>query len=306
MLESIFTQISKGYDELVSGLQNWIIEHGSNIILIAIIAWIVYKTSSKFISGLLHHTVRPDLFPSREDRERRLKTIEGLVSTIIKILVFTVAFMLVIGEFGINTGPLLASAGVLGVALGFGAQSLIKDFTSGIFIIIDNQYRVGDYVDIDGVEGTVEAITIRTTILRDLSGNQHHITNGSITRTTNQTVDFGGIKEDILVTKDTDIEKIKLIIQRVGLDLAKDKKFAKKVKEAPHFDRILRFDKDGIVIRILGSTTAYDQLEVNGEFYVRLLRAFRENNIELPGSQVELHTHNMLRIESTPKKTSKK
>lgn len=302
MLESIFTQISNSYDQLISTLKDWAIEHGPNILLIILIAWIVYKISSKFVAGLLNHTVRPDLFPSRVDRERRLKTIEGLVSTIIKIFVCIIAFVLIIGEFGINTGPLLASAGVLGVALGFGAQSLIKDFTSGIFIIIDNQYRVGDYVDIEGIEGTVEAITIRTTILRDLSGNQHHITNGSITRTTNQTVDFGGIKEDILIGKDSDIEKVKLIINRIGEELVKDKEFADKIKEAPYFDRILRFEKDGILIRILGSTTAYDQLEVNGELYSRILRAFRKNNITIPSTQLHLETHNKLSKSVSSKK----
>ncbi|MEK9196007.1 MAG: mechanosensitive ion channel family protein, partial [Patescibacteria group bacterium] len=257
------------------------------------VSWILHRIATQFVSSLLHHTVRADLYPSRVDRERRLKTIEGLVNVVLRIFIYGVAFILIIGEFGINTAPLFASAGVLGVALGFGAQSLIRDFTSGIFIIIDNQYRVGDFVSINNagkedVSGTVEAVTMRTTILRDLDGSRHHITNGSITLATNQTVDFGGISEDILVDKNADIEKVRQIVDEVGKEMAKDKELGPMIKEAPYFESVLRFEKDGIMIRVLGTTGPNDHIEVLGKLYERLLVAFRENDIELPDSQIRL------------------
>lgn len=289
MIEEIFRQISNYYDFAYLNTKNWAREHGPDIIIILVISWALHFFASKFISSLLHHTVRPDLYPSRVDRERRLKTIESLVSVILRIVIFGVAFVLIIGEFGINTGPLIASAGVLGVALGFGAQSLIKDFTSGIFIIIDNQYRVGDFITInDEISGTVEAVTIRTTILRDLDGSRHHITNGSITLATNQTVDFGGISEDILIGKNSDIDQVKIVVDNVGLAMSKDKKFGPMIKEAPYFERVLRFEKDGIIIRILGTTGANDQIEVLGELYKRLLEEFRKEKIDLPDTKISL------------------
>jgi len=289
MIEELFRQTSNYYDLAYLNTKNWLHEHGPDIIIIMLVAWIGHFFASKFISSLLHHTVRPDLYPSRVDRERRLKTIESLVSVILRIVIFGIAFVLIIGEFGINTGPLIASAGGLGVALGFGAQSLIKDFTSGIFIIIDNQYRVGDFITInDEVSGTVEAVTIRTTILRDLDGSRHHITNGSITLATNQTVDFGGISEDILVGKKSNVEQIKIIVDNIGLALSRDKKFGPMIREAPYFERVLKFDKDGIIIRVVGTTTPNDKVSVVGELYKRILEEFRKENIELPDTQISL------------------
>lgn len=287
----MFMQISNYYDLAWLNTKNWIIVHGPDVIIILLVSWILHRIATQFVSSLLHHTVRADLYPSRVDRERRLKTIEGLVNVVLRIFIYGVAFILIIGEFGINTAPLFASAGVLGVALGFGAQSLIRDFTSGIFIIIDNQYRVGDFVSInnsakENISGTVEAVTMRTTILRDLNGSRHHITNGSITLATNQTVDFGGISEDILLDKSADIEKVHLIIDKVGKEMAKDEELGPMIKEAPYFERVLRFEKDGIVIRVLGTTGANDHIKVLGKLYERLLLAFRENGIELPDSQI--------------------
>lgn len=291
MFEDSFTQINDYLDVAYLNTKEWIHVHGPDVIIILLVSWILHRIATQFVSSLLHHTVRADLYPSRVDRERRLKTIEGLVNVILRIFIYGVAFILIIGEFGINTAPLFASAGVLGVALGFGAQSLIKDFTSGIFIIIDNQYRVGDFVTINNtskedISGTVEAVTMRTTILRDLDGSRHHITNGSITLATNQTVDFGGISEDILVDKDTNIEKVRQIIDKVGKEMATDKDLEPKIKEAPYFERVLRFEKDGIVVRVLGTTGPNDHIEILGKLYERLLLEFRKNDIELPDSQI--------------------
>ncbi|MEK7626316.1 MAG: mechanosensitive ion channel family protein [Patescibacteria group bacterium] len=288
MVEEMFTQISNYYDLAYLNTKNWLHIHGPDIIIILIVSWLTHLFASKFVSSLLHHTVRADLYPSRVDRERRLKTIEGLVGVVLRIVVYGVAFVLIIGEFGINTGPLIASAGVLGIALGFGAQSLIKDFTSGIFIIIDNQYRVGDFVTIDKVSGTVEAVTIRTTILRDLDGSRHHIANGSILVATNQTVDFGGISEDILIGKTSNIDKVRDAVNKVGQEMLQDKVIGPKIKEAPYFDRVLKFDKNGIFIRVLGTTGANDQIEVVGNLYERLLTEFRHLKIELPDTKISV------------------
>jgi small conductance mechanosensitive channel len=175
----------------------------------------------------------------------------------------------------------LASAGVLGIALGFGAQKLINDLVSGIFIISENQYRVGDQVEIEGIAGIVEAITIRTTILRDLSGALHHIPNGSIVVTTNKSMGFGVLNLDITVTTDTDITKLEHIINHVGERLASDPAFKDDIVEAPHFERVTDFTGNGTTVKVLAKTLTGRQLAVKSRFFTDLKVALGEHSIKL-------------------------
>lgn len=279
---TVFESLATGYDDFLQGLGNWFSDHGWAIFGILVTAWLVRRFGAKLIIRGFHRTIRSDLYPTKSDREKRIKTLDGLIHAITRFAVYVIAAIMIISEIGVNTAPLLASAGILGIALGFGAQSLIKDLVSGIFIITENQYRVGDVIELDSVSGVVEAITIRTTVLRDLSGDQHHVPNGSIIRTTNKTMGFGGIDENIVVGGDTDIKKLVEIINKVGQDLAADPDFTKKVKEPPHFLRIESLNANGIEVKIVGTTGANDSWDVKGELYNRLLRALRAAKIETP------------------------
>ena len=205
-----------------------------------------------------------------------------MLGALSKIVVGAEAVIMIVDELGINTAPLLASAGVLGVAIGIGAQSLIKDFTNGLFIIVENQYRVGDFVQFDTIQGVVQAITIRTTILKDFDGNVHHVPNSSIVVATNMTFGTSGINQDFTVSLDTDLEKVEKVVNEAGQALADDETFGKKIKRAPYFAQVVQIAERGIIIKVLGETTPGAQWQIKTELIKRLRQAFINNNIDIP------------------------
>ncbi len=289
MWESLQQKLAENTDYIVGVLSHWIDLHLINIIVILLGAYILRKLAERFLRKIIKHTIRHDLFPTEFDRKKRVQTLDALVTATARIGIWIIAIMMLITEIGINTGPLLASAGIFGIALGFGAQSLIKDFTSGFFIIAENQYRVGDIVELNNISGVVEAITIRTTAVRDLDGNLHHIPNGSIVVTTNKTMNFARINERFTVALDTDIEKLEHVINHVGEELTADPDIKRFIIEPPHFARIDGFDKDGLIVRVFGRTSPGEQWKIKGAFYKHLKKAFEKNHIEIPYPQITLH-----------------
>lgn len=283
--------ISNGSGQrLLLGLQRWLDQHLFNIVVIILAGYLLRNFGAHLINRIIHRTVRHDLFPSETDRRKRLKTLDSLVYTTTHLAVWMIMIVMIVNELGINTTPLLASAGVIGIALGIGAQNLIKDFVSGIFIITENQYRVGDVVDLAGKGGMVEAITMRTTILRDLDGFVHHIPNGTINISTNMTVGFSNINEDIVVGFDTDIDQLEHIINHVGKQLAARVDLKGKILETPQFVRLDSFTAGGIVVKILGKTVESEQWLVKGELYRLLAKALAAGGINFtPTTTVSLH-----------------
>lgn len=270
---------------IFSSPKEWFSTHLLNIIVIIVGAWAIRRISVAIIMGILKRVVRTHRFASETDRKKRIATLDSLLSTASKIAVWSIATIMVVDELGINTAPLLASIGIVGVAIGIGSQSLIKDFTNGLFIILENQYRVGDSVSFGTASGTVQAsgvvqsISVRTTVLRDINGNIHHVPNGTIIVTTNKTFDLSGINEDITVRFNTDIPKLEKIINKIGADLSEDDAFAKKIKKAPYMAQVASFSDQGIVIKILGDTTPGTNMTVRTELFKRLQEAFIKEKI---------------------------
>lgn len=262
--------------------RQWLETHGVNILIIVVGAWILRRIGVALFIGILKRAVRSHPFASEADRKKRIDTLNSLIGALSKIVVWGIAVIMIVDELGINTAPLLASAGVAGIALGIGAQSLIKDFTNGLFIIIENQYRVGDYVQFDLVQGVVQAITIRTTILRDFDGNIHHVPNSSIIVSTNMTFGVSGINQDITVAIDTDLDKLEKVINSVGEELAADETWAPKIKRKPYFAQVVNFAERGIIVKILGETTPGSQWKVKTELFKRLREALVANDIDMP------------------------
>ena len=282
MLEQVGQQISESWSEVWAVMAQWFLAHALNIVVILVLGWVARILLTKLVRNIVKQTVRHDLFPSETDRKKRLQTLDGLVGTIVKIVVWVVVVVMLINELGINTGPLIASAGIIGIVVGFGAQTLIKDFTSGLFIIAENQYRVGDTIEINDITGVVEQITIRTTVLRDINGYLHHIPNGSIEVTTNMTMDYAKLHEDITVDTNTDIEQLEHVINHVGEQLAAKPELHKLIVEAPKFVRVTGFNNEGLAVKIIGKTTPGDQWKVQGEFYKQLKKAFEKHHIKVP------------------------
>jgi moderate conductance mechanosensitive channel len=270
---------------IFSNPREWFSTHLLNIIVIIIGAWAIRRISVAVIMGILKRVVRTHRFASESDRKKRIATLDSLLSTASKIAVWSIATIMIVDELGINTAPLLASIGIVGVAVGIGSQSLIKDFTNGLFIILENQYRVGDPVSFGTASGTVQAtgtvqsISVRTTVLRDINGNIHHVPNGTIIVTTNKTFDLSGINEDITVRFNTDIPKLEKIINKIGVDLSEDEVFGKKIKKAPYMAQVASFSDQGIVIKILGDTTPGTNTKVRTELFKRLQEAFIKEKI---------------------------
>lgn len=277
-------------------IESWAEKHLLHIVIILVGAEIFQRIARKTLSKVIHKTAhRRDLYPTELDRKKRVQTLDSLISATVRIGVFIIASMMIISELGINTGPLIASAGVIGVALGFGAQNLIRDFMSGFFVITENQFRVGDVIEITSnpgaikISGTVESLTIRTTILRDESGKLHHIPNGNILVTTNMTMNFAKVNEDIVVDTDTDIEKLEHVINHTGEELAASPNLKHMIIEAPYFVRIDGINNDGLVAKVYAKTTPGDQWKVKGEFYKKLTKAFEKNNISLANTNIVVH-----------------
>ena len=261
--------------------RDWLNQHGLNILVIVIGSWILRRFGTAVVSGLLHRAVRNHDFATETDRKKRLATLESLVDAIVRIAVWLIATVMIIDELGINTGPLLASAGVVGVALGIGAQSFIKDFVNGIFIIAENQYRVGDTVTLNNVSGTVHAITVRTTVLRDIDGSLHHVPNGTITVATNRTYDIGKLNETITVPLDTDINKLEEVIGKVGEAMVEAKDLGTKIRTVPKVGQITGVTGGGLAVTIVADTDPAAQFKVRNELYHHLVPALKKANIKL-------------------------
>lgn len=273
-------------------MQEFFVDHrGILIQTIGIIvgAWAILRFGEIFVRRAVVRGVRSHRHASKSEEIKREKTIIRIVMGGLRIFVWPIAAMLVIAQLGVEIGPLIAGLGIVGVALGFGAQSLVKDVIAGLFIIVENQYAVGDVVDLDGTAGSVQDINLRKTTLRDLDGVVHHIPNGTIERASNLTSEFSGINLDVGVGYSTDIDKLIMIVNDVGKSMAKDAKWRDEIIETPTFLRVDNFGESSIDIKITGSTKPLKQWEVTGELRKRLKVAFDKNGIEIPFPQRVIH-----------------
>lgn len=218
----------------------------------------------------------------KKDVEKREKTLIQLIRSFWRvIMLFYVAAMIANKLFSFDLSPLFASAGIIGVALGFGAQSLVKDFLSGIFIIAENQYRVGDVVDIAGAIGKVERIGTRTTVIRDSDGNVHYVPNGTIQHVINKTMGYSMSRFVIHLDPSADVGHVTEIINKVGEKLASEKAWKRKILDPPKFVSVGEITGRSIEMIIAGKTQPSDQWSVTSEMRRRLLAEFEKQEVLL-------------------------
>lgn len=272
-------------------IKAWLLEHGIIILAYIIIAYIIYRLVKLFIPRLVTGFVKAR-GKGRHSKlwfENRSKTLSAIVSSTIAVILSVIALFMILSEMGQDIGPLLAGAGVIGIAVGFGAQSLVKDLFSGIFILLEDQYNKGDVVKIAGISGLVEEINLRRTILRDLEGIVHSIPNGQITTASNYTRDWARVKLDISIGYNEDMDHVFAVINKVGKELAADEYFKELIKTPPQVLRVQNFGDSGIDVRILGDVRPMKQWEVTGELRKRLKKAFDDEGIEIPWPHVKLY-----------------
>jgi small conductance mechanosensitive channel len=219
----------------------------------------------------------------KKDLEKRQRTLGALFGNVWRILtVITILYLIFIQFFTKEAlTPLFASAGILGVAFGFGAQSLVKDFLSGVFIISENQYRVGDVIEIESFSGTVERIGVRSTVIRDADGNVHYFPNGMVQHVINKTMGYSMARFTVAVTPDADIDKVGKIIDTIGLALASEDAWQNKVLEAPHYVMMGDFTSTAVNLIVSGKTQPSDQWSVIAEMRRRILDAFEKEEIAI-------------------------
>lgn len=255
----------------------WISIHFLPVLTIIITAFIAEYIGEQIIKAVVRKLVHGRHFVRQNqpviDVKKRQDTIISISVIIWKVVVIVGAFFALFGILfpNVNLLPLLASAGVLGAVIGFGAQSIIKDFISGAFIIIENQFRVGDDVEVDGAIGKVEHITLRSTVVRDDAGNVHYIANGNIYHTINKTMGYSKVYFTLSVAPETDIDELKKVIEKIGLSMAKDEKWQKKIIEPIALFNLGAFSDEALEVRIAGKTQPGDQFAVTTEFKKRFL-----------------------------------
>jgi small conductance mechanosensitive channel len=214
--------------------------------------------------------------------EQRIEAIASVLRSVVSFVIFAVATFMVLGEIGINLGPLIAGAGVVGVAIGFGSQSLVRDFLAGAFILIEDQFGVGDIVDLGAATGTVEAVSLRTTRLRAIDGTVWHIPNGETSRVGNMSQHWSRALLDVEVAYDTDIERAKSVIKGVADALWRSRE---DILEEPEVWGVERLDPNAVVIRLVVKTRPADQYAVSRELRQRLKESFDAEGIEIPFPQ---------------------
>jgi moderate conductance mechanosensitive channel len=215
--------------------------------------------------------------------EQRIEALTSVLHSISTVVIFAIAGFMILGEIGLNLAPLLAGAGIVGLAFGFGAQSLVKDFLSGMFILVEDQFGVGDIVDLDQeTAGTVEAVSLRTTRLRSVDGTVWHVPNGDIRRVGNKSQHWSRALLDVEVSYDADIDRAKAVIKRVADELWHERE---DILEEPEVWGVEQLGPNSVVIRLVVKTRPSDQYNVSRELRERLKEAFDAEGIELPGAQ---------------------
>jgi small conductance mechanosensitive channel len=258
-----------------------LVDHGTvigGVIAAVIVADFIL---ARIIPRAFHITARRK-DQSEEEALQRAETLSHVFTRTGRSILIIMGFFTILPELGVSIGPLLAGVGIIGLAIGFGAQSLVKDMISGLFIIADNQYGKGDVVRIGDVTGLVENVGLRRTVLRDLDGIVHYIPHGEITISSNFTQDYSRANLDVSVAYGEDLDHVMEVIDAVGQEMMDDPDWAAALITPPKSLRVNNFGDSGIDIKVLCDTQPIRQWEVMGELRRRLKRRFDEVGIEIP------------------------
>ena len=258
-------------------------------VLITIIVTLILQIIVQHTIGILvRNAVRGHRYANKVDEHKREQTLKGVLRTSVGVILWTVASLLILTQLGFQLSTFLTSAGLIGVVVGFGAQNVIKDFVAGLFVLGENQYRVGDVVEMQvagiSFSGTVEDLTVRITRLRDLDGNLHVIGNGAAQAVTNLSYKYANVNVDINISYASDIDEVEEVINEVGQKMIKSDTWSRSIFEPIQFLRVDSLDGTGIRIKSLGRVEPAEQWAVAGEFRRRLKKEFDKRGIVFAGA----------------------
>jgi len=273
------------FNEVLQKLTQWVVTSGLRVLLIAVLTLIALKVA-KFVSNrLLTFSLKTDDI----EFKKRVDTLSSIIQNVLFIAITFVAAIIVLGELGVEIGPVLAAAGIVGLAVGFGAQNLVQDVISGFFILLEDQIRVGDVVQVGDKGGVVEKVTLRTVILRDLSGNVHFIRNGQIQVVTNMTKEYGRYVFDIGVAYKEDVDHVIEVVKRVDEEMRNHPDFKDDILEPIEILGLDQFADSAVIIKARVKTKPIKQWGVGREFNRLLKKRFDEEGIEIPFPHVTLY-----------------
>ena len=256
------------------------------ILLILALAWLVYLIIRQTVPPLIRlGLVKPIPGADEAEQLRRCETLTSVFLRTTQIVLIVIGGFMVLSVLDVPIAPALAGLSVAGIALGLGAQSLVRDGLSGLFILFENQFAKGDTIRVGTVTGLVEDFSLRRTVLRDLDGAVHFVPNGEIKMVTNLTRDWSRVHLDLRLDFETDLDRAIAIVNRIGQDLAADPAWSAQLLAPPKFVRVDKYEEGGLVLKVLGETRAGKQWEVTGELLRRLRSAFAAEAIRLAAAR---------------------
>lgn len=265
--------------QIIETTVNWLVTKGLQVLIILIIMLVGFKIINKVIEKI---------FKKMNEKEtdievtKRKDTLRLIVRSLCDVMIIVVAVMMILDKLGVNIGPVLAAVGVLGLAVGFGAQKLVEDVISGFFILLEDQIRVGDVIVISDKGGLVEKVTLRMIILRDLAGNVHYIRNGSIGVVTNMTKEYSRYVFDIGVAYRENVDEVIEVVKQIDEEMRKDPLFKDEILEPIEILGLDQFADSALIIKARTKTKPIKQWFVGREFNKRLKSKFDELGIEIP------------------------
>ncbi len=289
-------------DKWLGAFADWFLARPLQILLILVLAFfariVIHRAITRLANRAAEGTV-PGVLARRksvsffegaspllsERRRQRTQTMASVLRSVSTGAIFAVASVMVLAELGIDIAPIIASAGILGVALGFGSQTLVKDFLSGIFMILEDQYGVGDVVDVGEASGSVESVGLRVTRLRDLNGTVWYVRNGEILRVGNKSQGWARAVIDVPVAYEEDVARVRDLLKEAASKLWEDENYHELILEEPEVWGVESLSADAVVVRVVVKTQPLKQWDVAREMRERIKAAFDEHDVELPFPQ---------------------
>jgi small conductance mechanosensitive channel len=291
-------------NETAANLADWFVDKPVQILIVLVVAWVLARLARRWVKRFVQRVVAPErssterlerfgielpeaFQPLAQDPRRtsRANSISIVLTSTSIVLIWVVAALIVAGVFGIELGPLIAGAGIAGVALGFGAQSLVKDCIAGLFMLIEDQYGIGDVVDLGEAVGVVEEVSLRTTVLRSLDGTVWHVPNGVVQRVGNRSQLWSVAVIDVDVAYDSDLEQARTLLQQAADEVCETEHFQEQVLEPPQVLGVEALAADGISIRLTVKVTPGAQWELQRAIRQHVKDVFDRSGIEIPFPQ---------------------
>jgi small conductance mechanosensitive channel len=274
-----------------SDILPWLRDPVLPILIVIVVAVVLMRAAQIFVRGIVKALMDREATEgtaqelSAVELKKRMDTLDQLGANVLRFFIVVIGGLMILQVVGLEIGPAVAGLGIVGVAVGFGAQHLVRDYLNGSLILIENQFSKGDVIRIAGVAGTVEDFSLRRTTVRDLDGVVHTVPNGEIAVASNLTRVWSRINQDVTVAYGTDIDKAIEVVDAVGREMASDPAWKRRVLETPRVDRVAALGEYGVTLKILGTVRATEQWAAAGELRKRLLAAFKAHGIEIPRPQ---------------------